>query len=116
MIFFELPAILVAVYGWNFRILQTINAYQKSTQQRKLIRNFFKIGQKFSRGISYSGQIVFFQFLHYTCFSGAICPLQVPNFSVVIPLTTDMLGISRNKFPCLYLKRFIFVILNFQME
>ena len=29
-------------------------------------------------GISYSSQIVFFQFLHYTCFSSAICPLQVP--------------------------------------
>ena len=32
----------MAVYGWNFRILQTIDAYQKSTQQGKLIRNFFK--------------------------------------------------------------------------
>ena len=37
-----------------------------------------KLDEKFSRGISYSSQIVFFQFLHYTCFSGAICPLQVP--------------------------------------
>ena len=38
-----------------------------------------KLDKKFSRGISYSGQIVFFQFLHYTCFSSAICPLQVPG-------------------------------------
>ena len=34
---------------------------------------------KFRRGISYFDQIVFFQFLHYTCFSSAICPLQVPG-------------------------------------
>ena len=33
MFFSGLPAIIVALYGWNFRILQTINAYQKSTQQ-----------------------------------------------------------------------------------
>ena len=38
-----------------------------------------KSGKKFSRGISYSGQIVFFQFLHHTCFSIAICLLQVPG-------------------------------------
>ena len=38
-----------------------------------------KLDEKFSRGISYSSQIVFFQFLHYTCFSGAVCPLQVPD-------------------------------------
>ena len=31
------------------------------------------------QGISYSGQIVFFQSLHYTCFSSAVCPLQVPG-------------------------------------
>ena len=83
MLFFELPAILVAVYCWNFRILQTINAYQKSTQQGKLVSKAhpvsLKLDEKFSRCISYSGQIVFFQFLHYTCFSSAICPLQVPD-------------------------------------
>ena len=78
MLFFELPAILVAVYGWKFRILQTINAYQKSTQQGKLVRNL-ELDEKFSRGISYSGQIVFFQFLHFTCFSSTIYPLQVPG-------------------------------------
>ena len=33
-----------------------------------------KLDEKYSRGISYSGQIVFFQLLHYTCFSSAICP------------------------------------------
>ena len=56
-----------------------VNVYQKSTQQGKLVRNSLKLDEKFSRGISYSGQIVFFQFLqHYTCFSSAICPLQVP--------------------------------------
>ena len=38
-----------------------------------------KFDEKCSRGISYSSQIVFFQSLHYTCFSSAICPLQVPD-------------------------------------
>ena len=38
-----------------------------------------KLDEKCSRGISYSSQIVFFQFLHYTCFSSAICPLLVPG-------------------------------------
>ena len=42
MFFFGLSAILVAIYDWNFRILQTINEYQKRTQQGKLVRNFFK--------------------------------------------------------------------------
>ena len=73
MLFFGLPVILVAVYGWNFRILQTVNAYKKSSYEISL-----KLDEKFSRGISYSNQIVFFQFLHHTCFSNAICPLQVP--------------------------------------
>ena len=45
MLFFGHPAILVAVYGSNFRILQTIKAYQKYTQQGKLVRNYFEIGQ-----------------------------------------------------------------------
>ena len=38
-----------------------------------------KLDEKCSRGITYSSQIVFFQSLHYTCFSSAICPLQVPD-------------------------------------
>ena len=37
-----------------------------------------KLDEKCSRGISYSSEIVFFQSLHYTCFSSAICSLQVP--------------------------------------
>ena len=41
-----------------------------------------KLDEKCCRGISYSSQIVFFQLLHYTCFSGAICPLQVPGFNL----------------------------------
>ena len=90
MFFFELPAILVAVYGWNFRILQTSNAYQKSTQQGKLVRISLKFDEKFNRGISYSGQIVFFQFLHYTCFSSAICPLQVPGLNIAVASILDM--------------------------
>ena len=39
-----------------------------------------QLDEKCSRGISYSSQIVFFQLLHCTCFSGAICPLQVLGF------------------------------------
>ena len=38
-----------------------------------------KLDEKCGRGISYSSQIVFFPLLHYTCFSGTICPLQVPD-------------------------------------
>ena len=41
-----------------------------------------KLDEKCSRGISYSSQIVFFQSLHYTCFSSATCPLQVPDNNV----------------------------------
>ena len=37
-----------------------------------------KLDEKCSRGISYSSQILFFQSLHYRCFSSGICPLQVP--------------------------------------
>ena len=37
------------------------------------------LDEKCSRGISYSSQIVFLQSLHYTCFSSAVCPLQVPG-------------------------------------
>ena len=37
------------------------------------------LDKKCSRGISYSSQIVLFQSLYYTCFSSAICPLQVPD-------------------------------------
>ena len=37
-----------------------------------------KLDKKCNRGISYSSQILFFMSLHYTCFSGAVCPLQVP--------------------------------------
>ena len=38
-----------------------------------------KLDEKCSRGISYFSQIVFFQSLHYTCFFGAICRLEVPG-------------------------------------
>ena len=77
MVFFELPAILVHVYGWNFRILQTINAYQNKENAYEIS---LKLDEKFMLGISYSGQIVFFQFLHYTYFSSTICPLQMLDF------------------------------------
>ena len=40
-----------------------------------------KSDKRFSRGISYSGEIVFFQFLHYTCFSSSICPSQMPDIN-----------------------------------
>ena len=40
-----------------------------------------KLDEKCSRGISNPSQIVFFQLLNYTCFSGAIYPLQVPDWS-----------------------------------
>ena len=39
-----------------------------------------KLDGKFNRGISYSGHIVFSQFLRNACFSSAVCPLQVPGW------------------------------------
>ena len=64
-----------------------------------------KLDKKFSRGICCSGQIVIFQFLHYTCFSSAVslsCPLQVPGWKVkmvlfpVIKAVLGMLGGGEN--------------------
>ena len=78
MLFFGLPAILVAIYGWNFRILQTM-LIKRALNKESSYEISLKLDEKFSRGISYSSQIVFFQFLHYTCFSSAICSLQVPG-------------------------------------
>ena len=43
-----------------------------------------KLDEKFSRVIGHSSQIVFFQFLHYICFSGVACPLQVPGITALI--------------------------------
>ena len=43
-----------------------------------------KLDEKFSRGVSYSSQIVSFQFLHHTCFSGATCPLQVLGGELIL--------------------------------
>ena len=40
MFFFGLPAILMAVYGWNFRIFQTINEYQKRKARTKFLYNW----------------------------------------------------------------------------
>ena len=69
-----------------------------------------KLDEKFSRGISYSSQIVFFQFLHYTCFSSAIGPLQVPGLQLeaddlsVVPLirSTTLISISFQLFTSMY--------------
>ena len=38
-----------------------------------------KFDKEISGGVIYSSEIVFFQFLHDTDFSGTICPLQVPG-------------------------------------
>ena len=78
MFFFGLPAILVAVYGWNFRILQLMSI-KRALNKESSYEISLNLDEKHSRGISYSSQIVFFQSLHYTCFSSAICPLQVPG-------------------------------------
>ena len=78
MFFFGLPAILVAVCGWNFRILQTISI-KRARNKESSYEISLKLDEKCSRGISYSSQVVFFHSLHHTCFSSAICPLQVPG-------------------------------------
>ena len=46
-----------------------------------------KLDEKYSRGISYSSQIVFFQSLHYTCFFGAVCRLEVPAINPLVNAT-----------------------------
>ena len=51
---------------------------KRALNKESLYEISLKLDEKTSRGISYSSQIVFFQFLHYTCFSSAIYPLQVP--------------------------------------
>ena len=53
-----------------------------------------KLDYKFSRGISYSSQIVFLQFLHKTCFSSAICPLQVPVLAIQISFSSILNALS----------------------
>ena len=68
----------MVVYSWNFRILQTLPS-KRALNKESLYEISLKLDEKFSRGISYSSQIVFFQFLHHTCFSSAKCPLQVPG-------------------------------------
>ena len=86
MFFSELPAILVAVYDWNFRILQTIiKSIKRALNKESSYEISLKLDEKCSRGISYSRQNVFFQSLHYTCFSSATCPLQVPAPGQALP-------------------------------
>ena len=53
---------------------------KKALNKESLYEISVKLDEKFSRSISYSSQIVFFQFLCYTCFSGTICQLQVSDF------------------------------------
>ena len=55
---------------------------KRALNKESSYENFLHLDEKRSRGISYSSQIVFFQSLHYTCFSSAICPLQVPGTSL----------------------------------
>ena len=73
-----------------------------------------KLDEKFIRGISYSGQIVFFQFLHYTCFSSAICPLQVPALATLFRFRSFLFAVYQFKknivkvyFSCRHLVLFI---------
>ena len=52
--------------------------FKRVLNKKSLKEISLKLDERFSSGISYSSQIVFYQFSHYTCFSGAICPLQMP--------------------------------------
>ena len=85
MFLFGLPAISVAVYGWNFRICKQLMSINRALNKESSYEISLKLDKKCSRGISYSSQIVFFQSLHYTCFSSAICPLQVPGLGKFLP-------------------------------
>ena len=51
---------------------------KRALYKESLYEISLKSDEKCSRDISYSSQIVFLHLLHYTCFSGAVCPLQVP--------------------------------------
>ena len=97
MFFFGLPAILVAVYGWIFRILQTMSI-KRALNKEIPYEISLKLDEKGSRGISYSSQIVFFQSLHYTCLSSAICPLQVPGKDIISKECADQLYLYLNSY------------------
>ena len=72
MLFFELPTILVAVAGISEFCKQSM-LMKRALNKESSYEISLKLDEKFSRGISFfSGQIVFFQFLHYTCFSRAL--------------------------------------------
>ena len=73
---FGLLAILVDMCGWNFKIKQTM-LIKRALSRESSYEVSIKLDEKLSRVIFHSSQIVFFQFVHYTCYSGAVCPLQV---------------------------------------
>ena len=85
MLFFKLPANISGRIPLEFQNFAN-NVYQKSTQQGKLVRNFFKNWMRNSAGaLVILVRLCFSSCLHYTCFSCAICPLQVP----VVDFTTN---------------------------
>ena len=49
---------------------------KRALDKKSLYEISLKLDEKFSRGISYSTQIVFSQFLNYTCSSSDMCSLQ----------------------------------------
>ena len=80
MVFFGLPAILLAVYTTGIsEFCKQLMSIKRALNKDSSYEISLNLDRKCSRGISYSSQIVFFQSLHYTCFSSAICPLQVPD-------------------------------------
>ena len=79
MFFFRLPAILVPYTAGISEFCKQLMSIKRALNKETSYEISVKLDEKCSRGISYSSQTVFFQSVHYTCFSSAICPLQVPS-------------------------------------
>ena len=77
MFFIGLPAILVAITAGISDFCKQLMSTNRALNKESSYEISLKLDKKCSRCISYSSQIVFFQSLHYTCFSSAVCPLQV---------------------------------------
>ena len=84
MFFFGLPAILVAYTVGISEFCKQLMSIKRALNKESSYEMSLNLDEKCSRGISYSSQIVFFQTLHYTCFSSAVCPLQVPVSVIVL--------------------------------
>ena len=78
MLFFEMLAMLVAVYGWNFRILQTKMLVKRALSEESSYEISSKLLRNSEGALLILARLYFFQFLHNTYFFSAMCLLQLP--------------------------------------